>query len=471
MSLNWREIDLVLEELDLPGYFIQQVREPDYRHLQMELYRPGNKLILLISLTPGRTRIHSVTRKREKTVSSPPFESLLKSRIKNGKIIHADQLGEERIVQLTVSKAGLETRLWIRLWGNAANIIAQDEEGMILDAFYRRPNRGEVAGGTFNPDDALLTGKSSPAAEFSVREYPEQMTFNRYLEESYGRMEGEKRRIELSQRAAQIHEAMTGRLRRGLLKLKEKRDKFSNFSRYKEWGDIIMANLHTAKTGDRWLEGLDFYRDNSTIKIELDPELSPEENSAGYYELYKKEKSGYENLEEQIRNQEHKLRILEKEYEEISASPETGPIEEYIKKYRREISKKSETGPAMPGLQFQSAPFSILVGRTAKENDALLRNHVRGNDYWLHARDYPGGYVFIKTIPGKSVPLDTLLDAANLALYYSKGRNSGKGDVYYTQVKYLRRAKGEKRGTVLPTQEKNLSVRLEPERIDNIRRR
>lgn len=469
MSLNWKEIDLVLEELALPGYFVQQVREPDYRHLQMELYRPGNKLILLISLMPGRTRLHSVTRKREKTVSAPPFESLLKSRIKSGKIIQAAQLGEERIVQLTVSKAGVETRLWIRLWGNAANIIAQDENGMILDAFYRRPKRGEVAGGTFYPEEAVRTGKSRPAAEFSVREYPEQMPFNRYLEEEYGRMEGDKKRNELSEQAEQINEAMTGRLRRGLAKLKEKRDAFSNYNRYKEWGDIIMANLHTAQTGDRWLSAEDFYRDKTPIRIELDPELSPEENSAAYYRLYKKEKSGYENLEEQIRNQEHRLRVLEKEYDEVSASPGTEPLEEYIRKYRRERTQKTETVPDRPGLQFQSAPFTILVGRTAKENDALLRNHVRGNDYWLHARDYPGGYVFIKTIPGKSVPLNTLLDAANLAIYYSKGRNSGKGEVYYTQVKYLRRAKGEKKGTVLPTQEKNLSVRLDHERIDEMR--
>ena len=116
-------------------------------------------------------------------------------------------------------------------------------------------------------------------------------------------------------------------------------------------------------------------------------------------------------------------------------------------------------GAALPGMP------GILVGRTAQENEALLRGHTRGNDTWIHARDYAGAYVFIRAPSGKSIPLETLLDGATLALWYSKGRQSGRGDAYYTQVKYLRRPRGGKPGLVLPTQEKNLHVRLEPQRL------
>jgi predicted ribosome quality control (RQC) complex YloA/Tae2 family protein len=121
-------------------------------------------------------------------------------------------------------------------------------------------------------------------------------------------------------------------------------------------------------------------------------------------------------------------------------------------------------------LSFTSGPFTILVGRNARENDALLRRHVRGNDTWLHARDYPGGYVFIRSIPGKSIPLDTLLDAANLALLYSRGKDSAQGDVFYTRVKYLKRVKEAKTGLIIPTQEKNLHVKLDSGRIRRLQR-
>ena len=105
------------------------------------------------------------------------------------------------------------------------------------------------------------------------------------------------------------------------------------------------------------------------------------------------------------------------------------------------------------------------MGRDAAENDALLRRHVKGNDLWLHARDYPGSYVFIKQRSGKTVPLDILLDAGNLAIFYSKGRNNGEGDLFYTPVKYLRRAKDGPKGLVLPTHEKNLHVKVDGERL------
>ena len=125
-------------------------------------------------------------------------------------------------------------------------------------------------------------------------------------------------------------------------------------------------------------------------------------------------------------------------------------------------------------LTLASGPFTLLVGRSARQNDATLRA-ARGNDYWLHCRDYPGAHVFVRHLPAKSVPLETLLDAANLALYFSKARGAGQADVYYTQVKYLRRPRGGDRaaagsapGRVIPTRARNLFVRLDQARIQRL---
>jgi predicted ribosome quality control (RQC) complex YloA/Tae2 family protein len=53
-------------------------------------------------------------------------------------------------------------------------------------------------------------------------------------------------------------------------------------------------------------------------------------------------------------------------------------------------------------------------------------------------------------------------------LFYSKGRNGGKGDLFYTQGKYLRRAKGKPGGQVLPTLEKNIFIKLEERRLKEL---
>ena len=133
--------------------------------------------------------------------------------------------------------------------------------------------------------------------------------------------------------------------------------------------------------------------------------------------------------------------------------------EEAIAYLKQQIAKKH------PGLTYLLNGWTILLGRTASENDELLRHHVKGQDMWMHTRDYSGGYVFIKNRNGKTIPLDILLNAGNLAVYHSKARKNGSADLYYTQVKHLRRAKNAPKGTVLPTNEKNLSIKIESERL------
>jgi len=135
-----------------------------------------------------------------------------------------------------------------------------------------------------------------------------------------------------------------------------------------------------------------------------------------------------------------------------------------LNEYKVTLAENTESANN-PGLQFESNNYTILVGRNSKESDKLLRKYVKGNDSWLHVRDFPGSHVFIKNKAKKSIPLEVLLDAANLALHFSKAKNSSSADLYVTQVKYLRRSKHGLLGSVIPTQEKNLHIKLDPERI------
>ncbi|WP_038173116.1 NFACT RNA binding domain-containing protein, partial [Treponema pedis] len=136
-------------------------------------------------------------------------------------------------------------------------------------------------------------------------------------------------------------------------------------------------------------------------------------------------------------------------------------VQKIIQREKIPLQRKEKNEKAAPGLQFLCSGWTLLVGRTAAENDELLRHFVKGSDLWLHTRDYAGGYVFIKAKPKKTVPLPVLIKAGNLAVFYSKARKNGGADLYTTQVKHLRRAKNAPKGTVLPTQERNLSIKLD----------
>jgi len=460
VSLNWREIDRILEELPLEGALIRDIRQPRHFQLVLELYHRRQSFSLLFCLANPHCRLHRSSGRFPGAPTPQRFVSFLRAHVRGGRILAAAQVGDQRIVRLEIARADGEgvrpVILWARLWAGAANLIATDAEGRILDALYRRPRRGEVSGGRFQPP-APRTGQ--PAPEYAVRDLPGPGDFNERVERHYVGLEeaGERERLRAG--------ALT-RLRRreiallaAIEALQRRRQESQGAEGFRRCGDMILANLHTLARGAAWLAAEDPEQPGGTAHVELDPRLSPSENAAAYFRRYRKAREGLAALEEQLQQQRAALALTREELSRIEPEPDLQRLRDLAPR------EKQRQAPAGPGLEFRSGEFRILVGRTAQENEQLLRGRARGNDTWIHARDYPGAYVFIRARSGKSIPLETLLDGATLALWYSKGRRSGRGDVYYTQIKHLRRPRGGKPGQVLPTQEKNLHVRLQADRL------
>jgi len=322
-----------------------------------------------------------------------------------------------------------------------------------LDVFYRRPKQNEVSGGIYFPEETVSTHNNSDKV-FEIRDYNTSQSFNEFIEKNYTEIELNREIITLRARIDSIITSREYQLESALSGLNSRISNYEN----------------KIQKGDTFLETENYFNDNNIIKIFLDPTLNPGENSELLFAKYKKAKSGLKNIVEEINNLKKNLKNIQKEKAElqINVGPENelSKLKEYLAKIPKQVQLKEKE--KTPGLQFTSGNFTIFAGRTATENDLLLRKYVRGNDYWLHTRDYPGGYIFIKQIKGKSIPLETLLDAGNLAVFFSKAKNSGKADLYYTQVKHLRRAKDSKKGTVLPTNEKNLSIVIDEKRLNRL---
>ena len=107
----------------------------------------------------------------------------------------------------------------------------------------------------------------------------------------------------------------------------------------------------------------------------------------------------------------------------------------------------------------------ILVGRSAKDNDALSFQRARGNDLWLHARGVQGSHVVVPE-PGESPDQQTLLEAALLAAWFSSARDEEQTEVSWTRRKYVRKPRGGAPGAVLYTQEKTIRLRQDKARLE-----
>jgi len=506
MSLNWKEINLILEELDLHGAQIQSAVQSAFDVIILRFHKKGETKQVLVSLSSGACRLHETFRAVPKSEKPLRFAQFLSSKVVNGWVTDISQLGDNRIIKIVVKRAGIAVdsdsdtvvyNLYIRLWSNAANFIVTEDNGTVLDAMRRNPKRGEVTGGHYVPEEKkeenLPRGASAKIVlnaqskeeleikndsnnktkrEFIVRDLSGEGSFNKKIEEFYTAQGGSLSLEALREQARRGCEGSLGRITAALDRLREKEKLFNNAGRLKIYGDLILSNIAAIKPDTQWL---DAEIDGEEVRIELKPRTSPSAMAQEYYEQYRKAKNGLADIQREIAEGENELKEVNERLEKLLS--ETNPLilAKLIKsggaaRNNKALSKKDAQRKTRerPGLSFKRGDWLIIVGRDAKENDELLRRHVKGNDLWLHARDYHGSYVFIKQRAGKSVPLDILLDAGNLAIFYSKGRNNAGGDLFYTQVKYLRRAKDGPKGLVIPTQEKNLHVKLEESRLRSL---
>ncbi|MDR2375110.1 MAG: NFACT family protein [Treponema sp.] len=470
MSLNWKEIDCVLSELELEGCRIQKVLQSAFDVIALHVYGRNRGKTVLISLSSGACRIHETFRAVPKSDKPLRFAEFLNSRIANGRIEEAVQLGDNRIVRLGVRRETNLYRLYIRLWSNAANVIVTDEGGTILDAMRRLPRRGEQTGGHYAPEETL-DQREAGNREFTIRDFPpapgengQHRSFNERIDNFYAGQGGNLSLESLREQVRRNWEDKIGRLSASLEKLRVKEADFASAENLKQYGDIILANLDRIAPGDTWLEAENFYN-GEQVRIRLEEGKDGPGQAEHYYGQYRKAKRGLEDVRGEIERGEAELHRLEETMNALLLQTNPLVLQKIIKTGGVKSTPALWADQKRPGLSFRRNDWLIIVGRDAAENDALLRRYVKGNDLWLHARDYPGSYVFIKYRAGKTVPLDILLDAGNLAIFYSKGRNNGEGDLFYTPVKYLRRAKGSPKGTVIPTQEKNLQVKVESARL------
>ncbi|MBR5581671.1 MAG: NFACT family protein [Treponema sp.] len=469
MSLNWKEIDCILEELELEGSFIQQIVQPSYDTIAFHTYKNGQSKTILVCLAAGACRIHQTWAAVPKNNKPLRFMEFLKARIKGARINSICQLGQERIIKLELSHCGQEFLLYIRLWSNAANMILTDTNHLVLDTFYRRPKKDEVSGGIFQEPRLEPKSQGDAVKEWQVRSFDqlpdwENLSFNQKVEQWYGEHAGQLSLEALLEQAEKFYNSRHSKMEAALHRLEKKRDEFLQNQQWKHYGDLILTYGHLIDGSQDYLECED-YESGARIRIKIDPKKNAQENASSYYNTYKKTVSGLADLEHDIQRAKKELLDLEATYQQLCREPNPLRLQQML---RKQTTPKQQVEKKRPGLSYQVEGWTILVGRTAAENDELLRRHVKGLDMWFHTRDYAGGYVFVKNRPGKTIPLSIMLCAGNLAVYHSKARKAAKADLYYTQVKHLRRAKDGPKGLVLPSQEKNLLVQLDKEILQKL---
>ena len=143
----------------------------------------------------------------------------------------------------------------------------------------------------------------------------------------------------------------------------------------------------------------------------------------------------------------------------------------------------SSSGPRAPSPRRRAVPahrpyrvfrgadgHPIWVGRAGEDNAALTFEVARPHHLWMHARGVPGAHVVVPVDRGGDIRQETLLDAAHLALHFSRLAGEPRGEVAWTRARLVKRVKGGSPGQVTYSGEKVLAVRVETARLERLLR-
>lgn len=220
--------------------------------------------------------------------------------------------------------------------------------------------------------------------------------------------------------------------------------------------ELITAAQYRLQKGAGVYEVENYYDNNSIIKISVDPALSPSQNAQKLYKEYRKACTAENMLVKLIDEGEQDLEYLKSVKDMLERSTlerEFGEIKDelisqgFIKP--KKSGKKQMKKQVLPPLEFKTSQgFTVLVGRNNVQNDKLTFKTGRKGDIWLHAQKCPGSHTLILS-DGREIPDDAIVEAAEIAAYYSSARSSTLVTVDYTDVKNIKKPNGAKPGFVV----------------------
>jgi hypothetical protein len=220
--------------------------------------------------------------------------------------------------------------------------------------------------------------------------------------------------------------------------------------------DVIMANLHVFGATTREAELVNFYT-GGTVKVCLKPNQKPQDLAASLYRKSKNRQLEIDQLEKTLAAKKAQAKSLQCLLDNLQKAQDFRALKEFKKEHKEDIpSSKSEV--SSPFKVFEVEGFTIWVGKSAKDNDEMLRNYVHKDDLWLHARQVPGSHVIIRRKGMPSVPQQVLERAASLAAFYSKLKTDSLSPVIVTEAKFVRKVKGSAPGSVVVDKEKVILV-------------
>jgi predicted ribosome quality control (RQC) complex YloA/Tae2 family protein len=477
------ELCLLAEEIQrlaLPAR-LEKIHQPRPDRLVLRLSREGEERHLLIATARGFARAHLVDSPPANPRTPPPFCEEARRLLQPGRILRASTRPRDAVLVLecevrTDGGAVVARRLIAELFGSHPNVLIVSAGGTIEAVLVPRESRSRklFAGEAYEepPPPARELAPKPPFSEIALQgPSGPAPAWSRLLEAAITPLEA---RTWL----AAARDALLGELSQQEKKLRRRLENIDAdvrgteaIPRLRREGELLKAHLSAMKRGQKEIVAIGWEGDREEeVRIALDPRRTPQQEVAFRFDEARRLERLKEAAAARRGEVEDRLdaiarlagRARDAVDEDAIADLRAGAGVE--KRPQAPPGRRPKVEPRKPYRTFVSKDgIEMLVGRTASDNDELTFRIANGNDWWFHVRDYPGSHVVIRA--RDDLPEQTLLDAATLAVHFSRGASGGKRDVSWTRRKFVSKARGAPPGQVLLSSHKTIHLRPEPDRL------
>ena len=274
------------------------------------------------------------------------------------------------------------------------------------------------------------------------------------------------------QKSAPLLKSVQASLSKALLKKKKLSEDLlsaENSEKYRLYGELLTANLHLIKPGDRKVRVINYY-DGKEIDIPLDEKISASANAQRYFKKYSKARTAIHEKQAQLEDNGKDIEYLESVIQNIEAADSVPLLDSirdeleqtgYAKRRQKASQRKKKNVKPSPLKYTLSDGTEVLVGRNNIENDWLTMKFASKTDVWMHTKDIPGSHLIVRLEDGRNVsdlPAELIYEAASIAAHHSKAAGSDNVPVDYVPVRYVKKPNGAKPGMVIFTHNQTVYV-------------
>lgn len=436
-------------------------------------FRLPDSLYLFVSVESASPRIYIIRRRLrdiENLSGNPsPFALVLKKKLSGAVLKSIVQTEGERVLNFALSGVddfgnASEYLLTVQLTGRSSNLFLLDNNQRIVDALRETEGEGQQVGDIYSPPSrAKARSQTNGIREaFPVRDG---LSLSELLDAFYVEKNAEIRFQSLAKTARDKLRAEKSKREKLARKLNDDLSSHGDAEKWKRFGDLLLANVANAKrSGDR-IRVIDYFDENvPEIEIQVDENVPITEAAEKFFKRYTKARNASVEIEKRLGKLRAELDDLNRKIERLEEAiaerdedfvREEASIGQKVEEKSRGKKEISTTG----SRSFISTDgFEILVGKKAKDNDFLTFRIAKSLDTWMHAADYPGSHVVIRNPNRKEIPQQTLIEAAQIAAFYSQGKTQPKAAVHYTLKKFVNKPRAAPPGLVSLASFKTLLV-------------